>query len=320
MRRSAVFLILFTAFFLASVSGGESAGVVLISRLLEGELPVDDPLAEAWGSAVPLKIPLSSQVNSKPRIYDATVSSLTVRSLNNGRRIAFLLEWDDPTMNARADKAEAFSDAVAIQHPVDLDKEKIWFCMGMPGAAVNIWHWKAAWEKGLTGSRAGGEGGEEKLPHRGRGWDYYPEQKSPPGHPSPVEDLNSAQMRTLTAQPAGAQNVGGKGVWRDGKWKVVFSRDFSSQDKGDTQFKNTEETRKLRPIAFAVWDGGNNEVNGRKAVSAFYFLDISAVAGAKGYGFALFAVFLTVGVEVAAVGWYRRRRKKSGSHPPANSG
>jgi DMSO reductase family type II enzyme heme b subunit len=310
-------MILFFAFCLASVPKAHSQGVVLVSRFVEGELPVDDPNSKLWEESIPLKIPLSSQVNFKPRIYDATVSSLTIRSFNNGRQIAFLLEWNDPTRNVGALKAEEFADAAAIQHPVDLEKEKTWFCMGMPGADVNIWYWNAGWEQDLKMSK------ETVASSRGGGWDYYPFQEedvfyagrvggsfwSSPKRETSVEDLNSARMQALTAQPAPSQNVRGKGVWHDGKWKVVISRAFTSPDDGDTQFKSTEETRKLRPIAFAVWDGGNGEVDGRKAVSAFYFLDVSTTTGSGGYGFALTALFLTVGVEGALVWWFRRRQK-----------
>ncbi|MFQ5904379.1 MAG: ethylbenzene dehydrogenase-related protein [Candidatus Binatia bacterium] len=306
LRHRAAFLILLLALSLAGVPKVYSQGVVLVSRFVEGELPADDPDASLWEKAVPLKLPLSSQVNFKPRIYDATVSSLTIRSLNDGQQIAFLLEWDDPTRDVGARQVKAFADAVAIQHPVDPTKEKVWFCMGMPGAAVNIWYWNAAWQEDLK------EATQSLASSQGGGWDYYPSQASGRKRKTPVEDLNAARMQTLTAQPVASQNVEGKGVWHDGKWKVVLTRAFTSQDEGDTQFKSTEETQKLRPIAFAVWDGRNGEVDGRKAVSAFYFLDISTTTGSKGYGFVLPAVVLTIGVEVGLVWWFRRRRKKEG--------
>jgi hypothetical protein len=317
LRKTIAFVILFVTFSLGNVPKVDSQGVVLVSRFMEGELPTDDPNSKLWDEAIPLKIPLSSQVNFKPRIYDATVSSLTIRSLNNGRQVAFLLEWNDPTRNVGALKAEEFVDAAAIQHPVDLEKEKTWFCMGMPGALVNIWYWNAGWEEDLKGSK---EGVATSL---GGGWDYYPFQEedvfyagrvggsfwSSPKRETSVEDLNSGRMQTLTAQPAASQNVSGKGVWHEGSWKVVISRAFTSPDEGDTQFKTTEETRKLRPIAFAVWDGGNGEVASRKAVSAFYFLDISTATGSRGYSFALTALFLTIGAEAGLVWWFRRRKK-----------
>ncbi len=309
MRHSTVFLILLAVFALAGVPKVYSQGVVLVSRLMEGELPVDDPNANVWDEAAPLMLPLSSQVNFKPRIYDATVSSLTIRSLNNGQHIAFLMEWDDPTRDVTARKAEAFADAVAIQHPIDLQHERSWFCMGMPGAAVNIWYWNAAWQAELTGVD------EKVASSQDQGWDYYPFEESSAKRETSVEDLNAARMQTLTAQPGASQNVKGSAVWRDGKWRVVLWRAFTSQDEGDTQFKSTEETQKLRPIAFAVWDGGNEEIGSRKAVSAFYFLDISTATGAGKYGFVLPAVILTVGVEAMLVWWFRRRRKKGDLDP-----
>ncbi|MFQ5853281.1 MAG: ethylbenzene dehydrogenase-related protein [Candidatus Binatia bacterium] len=301
-------LIFSAIWLLTSASQSFPQGVVLVSRLIEGELPLRDPNSRLWEKAHPLVVPLSSQVNFKPRIYNATVHSLKVKSLNNGKEIAFLLEWEDPSRDVSALKAESFTDAVAIQHPVSLENEKVWFCMGQPDAVVNIWHWRGDWQEDLQ------EAKDQQTQYPQMGWDYYPLEDDDTfyARKTAVEDLNAARMQTLTAQPMGEQDVNGFGAWDKGRWRVVISRDLRTPDKNDAQFQPTVETQKLRPIAFAVWDGGNSEAGARKAVSAFYFLDLSLSSAKGGFATIGLALALTVAVEAGGVWWFRRRRRNRG--------
>ena len=61
--------------------------------------------------------------------------------------------------------------------------------------------------------------------------------------------------------------VFGNGKWKDRKWRVVFKRSFIGA-KGNVEFTK----RELTPVSFAVWDGGENDVDGRKAVSTWYYV------------------------------------------------
>jgi hypothetical protein len=80
---------------------------------------------------------------------------------------------------------------------------------------------------------------------------------------SPVEDLNAGGFGSLTTQPLDGQNVQGYGVWNDGKWQVIFSRNLESSEVDDVSFK----AGKTYSVAFAVWDGDNEERNGEKSTS-----------------------------------------------------
>ena len=77
---------------------------------------------------------------------------------------------------------------------------------------------------------------------------------------SAVEDLNAEGFSTLTTQAH--QDVDGSGNWRNNRWAVVFKRNLSTSDKNDTQFSGSKT-----PMAIAIWNGGNKERNGQKAVT-----------------------------------------------------
>ena len=50
----------------------------------------------------------------------------------------------------------------------------------------------------------------------------------------------------------------------------MFARPLQTDDPNDTRLYSDEQ----RSIAFAVWDGANKEVDGRKAISAWLTLAI----------------------------------------------
>jgi DMSO reductase family type II enzyme heme b subunit len=85
-----------------------------------------------------------------------------------------------------------------------------------------------------------------------------------------VEDANATGFGTFRSQSFANQNVGGKGVWRDGHWTVILARDLKTRDKEDVKFASDASV----PVAFAVWDGENRDRNGRKVFSNWYHLQL----------------------------------------------
>jgi len=118
------------------ISAQESVAVRAV--MVKGALPVDDPNAAVWDSAPQATFPLSPQVHWQNRIQEVTVKDLKVRALNDGKQVAILLEYADPT--------EDPADAAALEFMVG-DK-KAHFAHGQPmlqveGGPVNIWFWRS---------------------------------------------------------------------------------------------------------------------------------------------------------------------------------
>src|SRR2546427_12661067 len=82
----------------------------------------------------------TGQVITRTSLPEPTIKSLTVRSLHNGKELAFLLEWQDPTKKDRLTPG-TFRDGVANAFP--LGGAPAFFCMGQLDHYLNIWHWKA---------------------------------------------------------------------------------------------------------------------------------------------------------------------------------
>jgi hypothetical protein len=289
----------------------------LVSVYRESALPVGNPLAKEWDTAPALDVSLIPQAGVAPALSTLTIASVRVQSFNDGKTIAFRLLWDDKTASQFATRASEFRDAAAIQFPLTQDLPN--FCMGAAGQMVNVWHWKADWQSDID------KGFRDVVDAYPNFWlDYYPLVTGTPpyrapkdfsgdakvylvglsaGNPlsnetrtTPVEDLNSTGFGTLTSQAN--QDVQGRGVWKDGKWYVVFSRALSNADKSDIQLKPSQTTA----VAFAVWDGAENQVGARKQLSTWTTMEIRAAAAAPdttsmlGLGLLGLGVVLVIGI------------------------
>ncbi|MBI2886430.1 MAG: nitrate reductase [Chloroflexi bacterium] len=258
-----------------------------------------DPMDAAWQKVPAADVPLTPQAGVKPALMATSVSSVKVRSVNDGASIAFLLEWQDGSEDRYASRPESFRDAAAIQFPTTGELPAI--CMGVRGQMVNIWHWKADWQtdidKGfqdvpdaypnfykdaypavnvLTGTPPFRMPKDFESPEAKQfmvGWTVG-NALSEPVRTSPIEDLNAIGFSTATHKAK--QNVNGKGVWKDGVWRVVYTRALKVDDVDAAALTAGQEV----PVAFAVWNGSNQEVGARKQTSTFLNVTVQAAGGA----------------------------------------
>ena len=128
-----------------------------------------------------------------------------------------------------------------------------------------------------------------------------------------MENLVAGGFGTLTH--ADVQDVGGAGVWCEGRWRVLFARDFEPGAGGFAQFAPGETTS----VAFAVWDGGAGDRNGQKSIASWIELAIGDGGLAVGVGveddgggggllIALFAVVVAVAVGAYLLAVRQQRR------------
>jgi hypothetical protein len=289
---------------------------------VSGAIPIsaDDPFwSERYGPTA-LKhvvIDMDPQMITNPMWPNPAVKYVFVKAATNGKEIAVHLEYGDATRNDIMVTSQQYKDQAAIMFPVNQSGEEPPFTMGGDGERVNIWQWKATWNKEGT-TRSSMQDLEDQYAYMAMGsgsyYMYEPDGKLSgidtahqsgtktgsyknrgagdiskrstnidfgmgqnegvfnPGRAtknilsdaslrvSAVEDLNAEGFSTLTTQAH--QDVDGNGNWRNNRWAVVFKRNLSTSDSNDTQF-----TGGKTPMAIAIWNGGNKERNGQKAVT-----------------------------------------------------
>jgi DMSO reductase family type II enzyme heme b subunit len=270
MRRRHVATILMGA--LLTLAAPAAAQTPITAVRVGGAGPITDPLAPAWAKARPLRVATLPQTVALPHKPDAAVKELTVRALHNGGWIAVLIEWKDATLSDRI-VLDNFGDQVAVQFPVQKTAPPSPM-MGNPGGRVNIMQWRAAFQRDLD---QGPPTVRDLYPNA---WaDVYPDEvmsasdarpytgalgvENPisRGRASPVLDQMAEGWGSMTVKPD--QHALGKGVWKDGTWRVVITRPMVSDDANAPQLVPGDRTF----AAFAVWEGGNREVGSRKAWS-----------------------------------------------------
>ncbi len=237
-----------------------SEGIIIRSHWIKGNLP-SSPDDDVWSETPSLTIPLSGQIITRPVWPDPTAQALVVRSVHNGADVAFLLEWRDNTKNDRLTPG-TFRDGVAIGLP--LGDAPAFFCMGQLDHYINIWHWKADWQTDIDRRAARTAGRKESGV---RTFEVIPRRISS------VEDLIGGGFSTLTTKEKQGR-VQGKGIWKDGIWRVLMHRPLGSEEP-ETEAKLIPG--RVQTVSFAVWNGENKERNGQKAVAPWFQLAIDPV-------------------------------------------
>ena len=320
MKHSKLIKTIIVAFTLGIFTVANAADIKAVK--VSGSIPLsaDDPFwSERYGPTA-LKhvvIDMDPQMITNPMWPNPAVKYVFVKAATNGKEIAVHLEYGDATRNDIMVQSQQYKDQAAIMFPVNQSGEEPPFTMGGDGERVNIWQWKATWNKEGT-TRSSMQDLEDQYAYMAMGsgsyYMYEPKGKLSgidtahqvgtktgsyknrgagdiskrstnidfgmgknegvwnPGRStgnilsdaslriSAVEDLNAEGFSTLTTQAH--QDVDGNGNWRNNRWAVVFKRNLSTGDSNDTQF-----TGGKTPMAIAIWNGGNKERNGQKAVT-----------------------------------------------------
>jgi DMSO reductase family type II enzyme heme b subunit len=266
--------------------GGGS--VVIESKRIEGDFPGDlfDP---GWDEGTaPVEIEMGGQLMVAPRSWTMQIiNAVTMRSMYNETSIAFLAEWDDRT----GAQDEVFRDAVAIQFPVKEypGSEKPHFAMGDGTRKVNLWKWEAGYKpealiEGFQNIREY-DGGASVKEINGKGF------KKPLITQSTID-------------------ISGKGYWKDGRWRVVFTRPLITEDKAnDVQFVMNKNI----PISFAAWNGANSETGSQHSVAPWYYVVLTTATPFSIYIYTFIGVIIIAGGELWFVGWLRNRRRNNKS-------
>jgi DMSO reductase family type II enzyme heme b subunit len=144
--------------FVLGVAGGVSAATIKALKV-QGNIPVD-PTDPFWSQYGPTKgthvtIDMDPQMITNPMWPNPSTKWVNVKAATNGKEIAVRLEWTDATRNDVMVQSQQYKDQAAIMFPVNQSGEEPPFTMGGDGERVNIWQWKATWDKegaGTTGN------------------------------------------------------------------------------------------------------------------------------------------------------------------------
>lgn len=138
-----------------SVVGNASAAVIEALKIT-GDIP-SDPGNAFWSNYGPTKgkhvtVTMDPQMITNPMWPNPSTKWVNVKAATNGKQIAVRLEWSDPTRNDIMVRSQQYKDQAALMFPVNQAGEEPPFTMGGDGERVNIWQWKATWNKEAAGA------------------------------------------------------------------------------------------------------------------------------------------------------------------------
>lgn len=242
------------------------------------DLPTTGDAAE-WEQVPPLKL------RTVPLWWrDDADADLTVQALHDGESICVRLSWADAKANTEAVRSEDFEDAVAVE--LYSGGEEPFFGMGATGVPIDVWFWDADRQFAIaledinpdivvdvdpfnSGAVASAEYDRDgtrtaaqppvSLTAAAVGNPIVPTKDGPA-----ASSLETAGPGSATFRPRTNQTVDAHGQWSDGRWTVLMRRPL--------QVSNPADGVSLAPgakasIAFAVWDGGVKDRDGKKLVT-----------------------------------------------------
>jgi len=201
------------------------------------------PEAKAWKDASVNEVVLSpTPLEMQPTEYIrvsrsghpyGAVSSMKVSALHNGNSVFFHLVWQDDLEDGVIKDINQFVDAAAVMFPMVEDAPLIG--MGIKGKPVNVWMWRADWER--------------------------PKNVA-------AEGMGTTKRRNDPALSSAVRHS-------DGQWDLVVGR--SLEEKGAPRGTVVLAPGAVSKIAFAVWQGSDQERAGLKAFSpAWQELELDA--------------------------------------------
>lgn len=247
----------------------------IVVTKITGDLPIN-PQDTLWQQTPVQTIAMLAQQMTMPTLATASIDKLSVQAMHDSNNIVWRVSWADATADGNVDTAR-FADAVALEFPLDQAAAPM---MGNKGGKVQILYWKGLWQKDID---EGFQDVQNLYPNFWSDLYWFAEGEFPykipasfknqfshqwfiakqAGNPmstfersQPIEELSAEGWGTLTHQKESVTT--GKGVWQDGKWIVTFARPLKTDDINDHQFNDKGQ------IAFAVWQGGDKNVGGRK--------------------------------------------------------
>ena len=266
----------------------------LRSIYIDDPVPADDPESGLWGKATAQRIAIQGQNVIVPLKPESTLKEIVVRSIHDGEKIAFLLEWEDVDKDEHTIKIDAFRDACGVFLGPFPANTALWM-MGTPDSPVTILHWKADWQKDID---AGFQDLEVAFPNVSV--DFYPplvgvvSPKIPDDYPeevrnwlpgwragnpisqpikiSPVEKLRGIGPGTL--EHLETQNATGRGIWKNGKWKVAMAKPLKAADAEEASV----QAGKSYALAFTVWSGAESDRGSRKSLTTLGQLVVEATS------------------------------------------
>jgi DMSO reductase family type II enzyme heme b subunit len=230
------------------------------------------PEDASWDTAPEHAATLLLQDIVDPRLMKTSTQEVRIRAIVNDSTIGLRLQWLDPNKNDVPGPGLSI-DSCAVQLPATIEKEPPSSQMGEAGRPVELTLWRSDWQAIMDGrvdsiralypnaaidhyppqapSLEANSTGQREMARRYAAAQAAGNRRSGPRE-TPIEDLVAEGAGTLKRKARVGSN--GKGIRTKDGWTVVLQRQLPA---GLTPRARTQ-------VAFAVWEGSQEESGSRK--------------------------------------------------------
>ena len=235
-----------------------AAGAAIVARKAD-TAAASDPMSKVWDDASGVRVALSSAGLGMVR-------TATVRGLSDGERLYVLLEWPDasPDMSFKGpagniEQGETLRDAAQLAFAAGKVEPEPSYELAGSGGSVALWHWNSHWQRAVETANASVVGDRTPVEIA----DVYPFEDDLLYYPARAAGneneresrLGAAEVliarRGSALRPPPDPPLTAKGIWYDGRWRVLFARPLAPPGDPAPVFDRNRST-----FSVALWDGG----------------------------------------------------------------
>ncbi len=318
--------------FIVSLSGSDQSEGPGYTNLVVAKF-VPDPIdlkngAASFASAAVARLPIIGQITEPGREFHPPATAVTVQAIYDAESIAFLVRWHDRS----AEKTGKNGPSLPV--PPE-EEEQAPAASGAASAGASSAN--PFGDAEVAPSAAG-----QAQPPGGAPQDPFAEATPAAGQQSEFSDAVSIQVPS--AVPTGARkpyfifgdsqnsvdlwffdlarpdplqftgkgsgdiapnatgDLTGAASYDQGEWSVIFKR--ARRASSGASFLPGE----FLPIAFSVWDGFSRERGNRRGLTQWYSIYIEPEEVPSAVGPMVQTALLILAIELAVIGWVRRRK------------
>jgi hypothetical protein len=331
--------------FIVSLSGNKGPGYsnLVIARHVKEPIDVAKGAA-SFASAPVARFPIVGQIMEPGRAFHPPATSVTVQAIHDADSIALLVRWHD--MSAQ----NTGKNAPSLPVPPEEEEEPAAAPTGGEGGGGN-----AGGSKGsVFGDEevAAPPAGQAQAPGGGQPATADPfaeAETAPAGQPSEFSDAVAVQIPSQVPvaarkpyfifgdsqsavdlwffdlarpeplqftgkgsgdiAPNGAGTLTGVATYDQGEWSAIFKRPLRPDSAA------AFSPGQFMPVAFSVWDGFSRERGNRRGLTLWYSLYVEPEVVPSAVGPMVKTALLILAIELAVIGWVRRRGRDEISAP-----
>jgi mono/diheme cytochrome c family protein len=302
--------------FIDSLSGsvGPLYANLVVARHVQAPIDLAKGTA-SFASAPVARFPIVGQIMEPGRSFHPPATNVTVQAIYDADSVALLVRWHDMS----AQKAGKAGPAL----PVPLEEEEEPATAGSSGGASGNPFGAdevAATPAGQApdpfaeaGAAAPSEFADavavqipsQPLTGARKPYFIFGDAQSPVdlwffdlSHPNPVQFTGKGSGDVT---PKDASDVTGVASYDQGEWSAIFKRPL--HPASGAAFTPGD----FMPVAFSVWDGFSRERGNRRGLTLWYSLYVEPAVVTSAVGPMIKAAALILVIELAVIGWVRRR-------------